>query len=118
MLFNTEPPADSIYGWSWTGNELLFRLAGHPYVARLKEGQWGDMFRVTTRSVRDATLNKNASRVAFTSVPGGKSNSEIYVVDADGENETQLTNSVVSHLDLDWQPVPADDAPADANDSR
>jgi Tol biopolymer transport system component len=116
-LFNTEPPVDSIYGWSWSRNELLFQLAGHPYVARLKEGQWGDMFRVTTRIVQDARLNTNATRVAFTSVPGGKSNTEIFVVDVDGDNETQLTNSTVNHLDLDWQPVPVDSAPTDTNEA-
>lgn len=118
VLFNTEPPAEAIYGWSWSGSHLLFRLARQPYVAQLREGQWGDMFRVTTRTVDDAALNTNATRIAFTSVPGGKSNLEIFVVDANGDNETQLTNSVVHHLDLDWQPVPAEDAPAISGEAR
>jgi len=117
VLFNNEPPADGIFGWSWGGSELLFRLAGRPYLVRLKEGQWGDIYCITTRHVDSAALNTNATRVAFTSVPGGKANLEIFVVDVNGENEKQLTNSVVNHLDLDWQPIPAEDAAPHANET-
>lgn len=109
VLFNTEPPADTLFGWSWNGDAFLFGLRGRPYVVRLREGQWSEMFRVTTRSVRNAVLNTHATRVAFTSVPGGKSNAEIFIVDVTGENEIQLTNSAVDHLDLDWQAVPVEE---------
>ncbi|MBM3213666.1 hypothetical protein FJZ36_01940 [Candidatus Poribacteria bacterium] len=105
FLFNNEPPADGIFDWSWDGQSLLFQIAGSPAIATLADGKWGDIIPITTRRAQAASINDTGSRVAFTTVPPGQRNAEIFVVDRTGDNETRLTHSIVNHLDLHWQPV-------------
>jgi Tol biopolymer transport system component len=116
FLFQNEPPADRIFDWSWDGTKVLFQVQGRPAVAELAEGRWQDVYAVSTRRAAHAAFNADGSRVVFTAAPAGKTNLEIFIADARGEHETQVTNSAADHLDVHWQPVPLredDTAPAE-----
>ncbi len=50
----------------------------------------------------DGKLDPSAARIAFESDRGG--NRDIYIMDADGENATQLTNDLAADFQPDWSP--------------
>jgi len=50
-----------------------------------------------------ATWNSDGTRVAFVSRPAGRSNSEVYVMDADGSNLNRITYTNYNHIYLDWR---------------
>lgn len=105
FAFNTEPPADELDDWSWDGRKMLFKISNRPAVVEIKEGKWANVYAVTSRRVRDTSFNSDGTRVAFTAIEPGKTNTDIYIADSTGENEIQVTDSIVDHLDIDWQPV-------------
>ena len=113
FLQKKEPPADHVFQWSLDGRKLLFGLNGYIASATLENGRMTHVAPVTMRKAGSGTFNAEATRVVFSASPAGVTVTQLFIVDADGENETQITNSPRAHLDPQWQPVFADqiDAP-------
>ncbi len=98
-----------MFQWSLDGKKLLFGLNGYIASATLENGKMIDIVPVTMRRAAGGTFNAEATRVVFSANPPGVTAPQLFVVDADGENETQITNSPRAHLDPQWQPIFDDD---------
>lgn len=112
-LQKKEPLADRVFQWSLDGRRFLFSLNGYIAFATLENGRIVHAAPVTMRQAGSGTFNAEGTRVVFNANPAGIIAPQLFVVDADGENETQITNSPRAHLDPQWQPIFEDkiDAP-------
>jgi hypothetical protein len=54
----------------------------------------------------DPTWSPDGAKIAFTTNRGRPGDNEIFVMNADGSNPVDLTNSPANESDPDWQPVP------------
>ena len=110
FLRNDEPAADRIHEWARDGSKLLFSTRGdggrYVVLAHRDGDRWGDAHLVTTRTPSSVTLSPDAAHVAFSSVPPGKRNQEVYVVEVSTGEEWRVTRSRVNHHELAWQPRP------------
>jgi len=50
-----------------------------------------------------ACWSPDGSKVAYTSPDGRKRNSEIFIMNSDGTDHIQITNTNYFHEDLDWK---------------
>ena len=57
-----------------------------------------------TRELAEPTAEATTDRIAFSSLRDG--NSEVYVMNADGSNQTNLTNNPAGYGTFAWSPVP------------
>ncbi len=105
FLQKKEPPADRVFQWSLDGRKILFGLNGFIASATLDNGKMTDIAPVTMRRAGRGTFNAEATRIVFSANPAGVTAPQLFIVDADGENETQITNSPRAHLDPRWQPI-------------
>jgi RNA polymerase sigma factor (sigma-70 family) len=110
FLRNDEPAADRIHEWARSGSQILYsmRSEGGSYLvlAHRNGDRWGDAHLVTTRTTSSVALSPDAAYVAFTSVPSGRRNHEVYIVETTTGEEWQATTSRISHIELAWQPRP------------
>lgn len=110
FLRNDEPPATAIHEWSLDGEQILFSLRSDRdsflVLADRDDDAWGDVRLVTTRRVSWVTMSSDAEHVAFTDVPPGYRNREIYVVDTATGEDRRVTHSRIHHTELAWQPRP------------
>jgi Tol biopolymer transport system component len=97
-----EPPCDRIGSWSWSSNDekLLFFASG--YVCSVNsDGK--NATNLSMSSAKEACWSPDGSQIAFTTSDGRKRNSEIFIANADGNNQKQLTNTNYFHEDIDWK---------------
>ena len=80
-------------GWDWDPGIYVMSAVG------------GDPVRIDTLTAGQAAWSPDGSRIAFTGGTVGGGVSDIYVIGADGTNETNLTNdSAVVSFDPAWSP--------------
>jgi len=98
----TEPSCDRIGYWSWSpdGSKILF-FAGGNVCSIGADGK--DVMNLSMSRANDACWNHDGSKVAFTSGDGRKRNSEIFIMNADGTDQVQITNTNYFHSELDWK---------------
>ena len=77
-----------------------------PAVAQKRPFAIADLYRI--RDVQDPQFSPDGKRIAFvvgeSDLKEGKSNSEIYVMDADGSNQRMLTNNPAADNHPRWSP--------------
>ena len=104
---NLEPPCDRIEDWSPYGNKLLF-LTGMfsqeqvGYVCSINSDGSGVMNLSMSRA-KDACWSPDGLQIAFTAADGRKRNTEIFIMNADGTEHVQITNTNYFHTDVDWR---------------
>ena len=98
----TEPACDRIGNWSWSsdGTKLLFFAGGNMCSINL-DGK--SVMNLSMSPAQYACWSPDGSQVAFTSADGRKRNSEIFIMDADGTNQRQVTNTNYYHEEIDWK---------------
>lgn len=99
----TEPPAQEIEEWSWDDTKVLFYVAGYICVSTITEGVVEQSWNASRHRASDATFNYAGDRIAFTSRQHGRENTDIYVMDVDGNRQVQVTHTNFNHRDLDWR---------------
>jgi len=95
-----EPPCDKIGDWSPDSSKILFFAAGN--VCSINADEKGVINLSMSRST-DACWSPDGSQIAYTSTDGRKSNTEIFIMNADGTGHIQLTNTNYFHTDIDWK---------------
>ena len=81
------------------GSKIVFELLGDVYVV---PAAGGTPVLLATNGTSPA-WSPDGTKIAFTSYRDG--NAEIYVMNADGSNETRITNDPAAQLDPSWQPI-------------
>ena len=97
-----EPPCDSIGSWTWSSDsrKLLFFASGNVCSVDV-DGK--NVMNLSMSSSTGACWSPDASKVAFISQDGRKRNSEIFIMNADGSDQKQLTNTNYFHEEIDWK---------------
>ncbi|HGJ67655.1 TPA: hypothetical protein ENS27_20030, partial [bacterium] len=88
----TEPPCDRIGNWSWSpdNSKILFLARGN--VCSINLNGTG-VQNLSMTSVGDACWSPDGLKIAYTSTDGRKRNSEIFIMNSDGTNHIQITNT-------------------------
>jgi len=102
FLQRNEPPCKKIEEWSNNG-KILFYVNGYICSAEVEKDKLANLANLSMIRGWDATWNSDGTRVAFVSRPAGRSNSEVYVMDADGNNQIRITYTNYNHKHLDWR---------------
>lgn len=104
--YRNEPPGIPIE-WSKDGKKILFFASGDICAVEIEKGKLKNMVNLSTWERRDgisySTWNRDASKVAFVAKPPGRQNREIYIMGADGNGQTQITNTNYDHIEIDWK---------------
>ena len=95
-----EPSCKKIGDWSPSGSKLLFFLGS--FVWSINSDETG-LVNLSMSRADDACWSPDESRIAFISTDGRKKNTEIYIMNADGAEQVQLTNTNYFHMDVDWR---------------
>ncbi|MFQ6041979.1 MAG: TolB family protein [Candidatus Poribacteria bacterium] len=103
FLQRNEPPCNKIEEWSNDGKKILFYANGYICSAEVEKDRLTNMANLSMTRGFHATWNGDGTRVAFASKPPGRSNSEVYIMDADGSNLNRITHTNYNHLYLDWR---------------
>ncbi len=98
-----EPPANLIEEWSWDDTKVLFYVSGYICVATVTDGVIEEIWNLSRHRAGRATFNYAGDRVAFTSRQHNRENTEIYVMDLDGNHQVQITNTNYNHFEPDWR---------------
>jgi Tol biopolymer transport system component len=98
----TEPPCNSIGNWSWLpdNSRFLFFAGGNVCSINFDGSNLEDL---SMASAGYACWSSDGSKVAYTSSDGRKRNTEIFIMNSDGTNHIQLTNTNYFHEDIDWK---------------
>lgn len=98
----TEPPCDRIGYWSWSpdGKKFLFFARGNVCSVNF-DGQ--DVKNLSMSWASHACWSPDGTKIAFTSTDGRKRNTEIFIMNSDGMNQIQITNTNYFHEELDWR---------------
>lgn len=102
FLQRNEPPCNKIEEWSNDG-KILFYANGYICSVEVKKDKLANMAKLSMIRGGDATWNGDGTRVAFVSRPPGWSNSEIYIMNSDGSNQTRITFTNYNYMHLDWR---------------
>jgi Tol biopolymer transport system component len=95
-----EPPCDRIGDWSPDGSRLLFFAGGN--VCSINADETNPV-NLSMARADDACWSPDGSQIAFISTDGRKRNTEIFIMNADGSRQQQLTNTNYFHTDVDWR---------------
>jgi len=101
-LDRNEPPGRTIE-WAKDGKKIIFTASGNICSVEVEKGKLKNMVNLSLRSGSYPTWNRDANKVAFVATQPGRRNMEIYIMDADGNQQTQITNTNYDHLELDWK---------------
>jgi len=102
FLQQNEPPCNKIEEWSSNG-KILFYANGYICSAEVEKDKLTHMTNLSMFHGWDATWNSDGTRIAFVSRQPGRSNSDVYVMDADGSNQKCITYANYNHIHLDWR---------------
>lgn len=97
---NLEPPSDRMGDWSPDSGKILFFIKGNVCSTNI-DGT--EAINLSMAGATDACWNPNGSRIAYTATDGRKRNTEIFIMNADGTDHVQITNTNYFHMDVDWQ---------------
>jgi len=103
FLQRNEPPCDKIEEWSNDGKKVLFYANRYICSVEVEEDKLTNMTNLSMVHGWDATWNSDGTRIAFVSRQAGRSNSDVYVMDADGSNQIRITYTNYNHMHLDWR---------------
>lgn len=97
-----EPPCNGIGNWSWSPDykKILFFAGGNVCSINLDGTNVKDL---SMASASYACWSPDGSKIAYTSSDGRKRNSEIFIMNSDGINHIQITNTNYFHEDIDWK---------------
>jgi len=98
----TEPPCDRIGSWSWSPDDtkILF-FAGGNVCSIIFDGT--NVKNLSMSPAGNACWGDNGTKIAFTATDGRKKNTEIFIMNADGTDQMQMTNTNYFHDDIDWR---------------
>lgn len=102
FLQKNEPPCNKIEEWSNDG-KILFYANGYICSAEVEKDKLTNVTNLSMFRGWDAMWNSDGTRIAFVSRQPGRSNSDIYVMDADGSNQRCITYTNYNHMHLDWR---------------
>jgi Tol biopolymer transport system component len=100
QTLGTTPSGDNRLLWSPDGSRLIFSDGTDLWSVTQFEQR--NLTNSTGASNTEATMSPDGTRIAFTSTRDG--NPEIYVINADGSNPRNLTNSPASDNQPAWSP--------------
>jgi len=103
FMQQNEPPCNKIEEWSDDGSKILFYANGYICSAEVEKDKLTNMTNLSMFRGWDATWNGDGTRIAFVSRQPGRSNSDVYVMDADGSNQVCITYTNYNHMHLDWR---------------
>ena len=95
-----EPPCNRILEWSPDNMKLLFFVRSNVCSINF-DGK--DVTNLSMSSATDACWGDNGSKIAYTATDGRKGNTELFIMNADGTEHKQLTNTNYFHIDVDWR---------------
>ncbi len=95
-----EPPCDRIRDWTLDGSKILFFAGGN--VSSINFDGTG-VANLSMSRATDACWSPDESQIAYTSIDGRKSNTELFIMSADGSGHVQITNTNYFHIDVDWR---------------
>ncbi len=98
----TEPPCDKIGSWSWSSksDKLLFFVSGN--VCSI-DVNGKNVMNLSMSPAEGACWSPDGSKIAFIAQDGRKRNTEIFIMNADGTDQKQLTNTNYFHEEIDWK---------------
>lgn len=89
--------------WSPDGNHIVYVHDSNLFVMDLN-GNRTEIYNSGANFASSPTWSPEGSKIAFTLNEGGTSNTHIWVMESDGENATQLTNTNAPNRDPSWKP--------------
>jgi len=96
--------------WSPDGTKVAFdRGNGQREISVVDLASGAETALTNTGRNTDPAWSPDGSKIAFTSFRDG--NAELYVMDANGGNQTRLTSNAVTDFEPDWQPIPPPPGP-------
>jgi len=102
FLQQNEPPCNKIEEWSNDG-KILFYVNGYICSVEVKKDKLANMTNLSMFRGWDATWNGDGTMIAFVSRRPNRSNSDIYIMNADGSNQRCITETNYNHMHLDWR---------------
>lgn len=101
LTFTSAPAGVSFPAWSPDGTKIAFQndLDGKIYVMN---SDGSSIAAITTGVDFGPSWSPDGTKMAFTKVVSGQP--EIYVMNADGTNQTRLTNDALQDYDPSWSP--------------
>ncbi|NTV44947.1 MAG: hypothetical protein HGB11_00090 [Chlorobiales bacterium] len=100
---NTNTPINGVYpSWSPDGSKIVFQSSGDIYKLSYSSGSTSNPVQLTTDASDDTdpSWSPDGSKIAFTSHRDG--DDEIYLMDADGLNQLNITNKGSNQLSPVW----------------
>ena len=90
---------ERVYGWSPDGRYLAFSRDDRIYVLNIETGEERNLINSDEGFCR---WSPDGSKILFASVRDG--NLELYLMNSDGSNQTNITNNPADDLYADWSP--------------
>ena len=104
FLQRDEPPCQRIERWSPDGSQILFYASGDICVAAVENGKFKSYQNLSLYRGRDAAWSPDGSQIGFIGRDrGGRQTSEIFIMDVESGNMTQITSTSYDFYNLHWR---------------